>query len=298
MSTCRDLIEETKGHLYAGTREPMNSLAGSHDASTTTFNFNHELNFAAGAVLAVDLELVYVWSVSGLTATVARGWGGSTAATHATGALVAINPRFPDFTIFRALNADLADLSSPLNGLFQMKTVDLTYSAAVAGYDLTGVTDLLDVYEVRYDESGPAKQWPSSSWLLKRNSSTTDFASGHALVLTSGVDPGATVRVSYKAPFAPLTGYTDNVQTIAGLSAFADDLPPLGAAMRLSGVREGARNIFEAQGDTRRALEVPAGAQTRVWATFQEIRRGRIEAEAARLAQQYPPRLRRLASTR
>lgn len=289
VSTTADLVSECERYLYAGTREQHNRLEGAHDASTTTFTFEFDVTFSAGVTLAVDLEVVYVWSVTSTTAVVERGWAGSTAAAHADAAIVTVNPKFSKFSILEAINSDLADLSSPVNGLFQMKTVELTYNSAIRGYNLTSVTDLLDVYEVRYDETGPSKTWPRvKSWTLKRLSETDDFASGNALVLHEPGQSGQQLRVLYKAPFASLTALADNVQTVAGLSTYADDIPSLGAAFRLLSVREGARNFFEVQGETRRAEEVPPGAQLRGASGLVGLRQDRVVKEAARLSQQFP----------
>ena len=50
-------------------------------------------------------------------------------------------------------------LSSPSNGLYRVATVDLTYNAAVEGYDLTGVTDVLAVLDARYQAVGSEQDW-------------------------------------------------------------------------------------------------------------------------------------------
>ena len=293
LTTTQDLIYETRGHLMSGARERQNTLNGAHDASTTTFTFTYAPQFGAGDVIAVDLELVRVMSDPGATtATVHRGWGGSTAASHSADALITVSPAFSDFRIFQTLNAELSALSSPGNGLFQTDTVSVTFNSAVVGYDLTGVTDLIDVYRVYYDEVGPDKLWPEvSDYWIRRNADTTDFASGLQIVIPDA-QPGNAVRVVYKKPFTALTSLSDDVQAVSGLPATANDIPPLGAAHRLATGAEIQRNLNNSQGDTRRAQEVPQGALARSSVGLMDVYRRRVGEEAARLSAAYPHRKR------
>jgi hypothetical protein len=296
MTTGTDLIQETRRHLYSGDREELNKLNGTISSSSATFTATYTLGgIQAGSVVEMDTELMYVWAVDAPTkvATIQRAHLGSTAASHTDGALVRVNPKFSDFAIFQAINEDLADLSSPLNGMFQMKTVNLTYNATYRGYDMTSVTDVIDIYEIRYESIGPDRYWPEiTAWNLTRNMDTSEFASGLALMLSEAADPGQTLRVRYKAPFVALSAVTDNVTTISGLHAQALDIPPLGAAARLVGPREVKRGFMEHQGEPRRAEEVPAGQQLRSAQGLMGMRRARLHSEAARLYAMYPPRLR------
>lgn len=296
MATGTDLIQETRRHLYSGDREQLNKLSGAiSSSSSSSFTATYTVGgIQAGSVVEVDTELMYVWAVDAASkvVTVERGHLGSTAATHTDLSLIRVNPKFSNFAIFQALNEDLNDLSSPLNGLFQIKTVNLTYNATFRGYDLTAVTDVIDIYEIRYESIGPERYWPEiTQWSLTRNMPTGDFASGLALMLSQGADTGQTIRVRYKAPFVALSSASDNVTTISGLHAQALDIPPLGAAARLVAPREVKRGFSEHQGEPRRAEEVPVGQQLRSAQGLMGMRRGRIQAEAARLYAMYPPRL-------
>lgn len=296
MSTANDLIQEARRYLYSGTLEAKNRLTAGVVANDVSLTFDFELaGIKEGAQIAIDLELFHVWAVNenSRTATVVGAQLGSTAAAHSAGSVVTVAPKFSDFALLQAINADIADLSSPANGLFQMETVTVTYQSAISGYDLTGVTELLDVYEVRYDETGPEKEWPRiQSWELRRDSDTTDFPSGLQLLLLEAGQSGRDVRVQYKAPYGSLAALTDDVQTVTGLSTYADDIPPLGAAMRLGIVREVQRNFNDSQGETRRAEEVPPGAIQGSVRGLMGMREQRIQHEARRLAQQYPRRMR------
>lgn len=290
MATANDLVEETRMHLQSMARDELNRLNGaiiSTTASTLTFEFAAG-SIAPGAVLAIDLELVYVWSVAGQVATVERGWLGSTKATHSDDALIYVNPRWSSFTILRAINEELDSYSSPKWGLYQMKTVDLTFSAATVGYDLTSVTDLIDVYELRW-KGYAAGEWPLiRRWSVARDMPTTDFASGLSLQLDDGAGPGRPIRVRYKARFTHLATLADNVTSVSGLADTAADIPPLGAAARLVAPREVKRAATDSQPESRRAAEVPPGTNRAAAGTLLSVRDARLREEASRLYQRYP----------
>lgn len=292
-----DLIESTRRHLFTGQPEMMNRLNGALTNTATSFVLTYDLGgVRSGGVVSIDLEEIFVFAADSASKTVqdcVRGFNGSTPAAHATGAVVTAQPKFSSFRIFQALNDDLKDLSSPLNGLYQLKTVDLTFNPVTYGYDLTGVAPgMVGVQEVRYRTTGPEKTWPKiSSWQLLREATDSgtfgDFPSGSALVIYEGAQPGYPIHVVYKAPFDPLTALTSDAELISGLSSTMLDIPPLGAAIRVVAGREIKRNFDEAQREPRRAEEVPPQANSQSTRGLQMLRRDRIMAEAARLQRAY-----------
>lgn len=249
-----------------------------------------------GAYLAVDLEVMYVWSAdpSNKTVDVQRGVLGSQPAAHDANAIVYVNPRFSDFDIFTAINHDLADLCSPRNGLFRVGTLDLTPVAGKQAYDLTGATDLIDVLAL--DWRGPNPQF--EDWHRVENVSVlrgmpiTDFPSGMAVRVPHGLPAFAEpVRLRYKAPFTPFSALTDDAAT-SGLPDSAYDLPPLGAALRVSAGLAVRRTQTDAQGDTRRAQEVSTNDLLQAPAVLRQQRAQRVADERLRLqaAWQHPRR--------
>lgn len=289
MTLLSDLIEETRGHLQANMRDELNQLNGSMTNSTTSAVVEFpQGGIQRGSILGVDLEVMYVWSFSVQTATVRRGFMGSTAATHADDALVYVNPRWSNFQILRALNAELNSYSSPRNGLYRVRTVDLTYSSNAQEYDLTSVTDLVSVLGVTTSMPGVTDWYPVSSWGLTRDLPTATFPSGKALSIYTPVTPGRTVRVVYGAPFAPLAALTDDVAAVSFLPATAHDIPPLGAAARLLAGREAARAQIDAQPESRNAEEVQGGANRGAAGGLLALRDMRLREEAARLRVAYP----------
>ena len=294
MTTANDLVDATLDFLLGGQDDPINVLSASIDSDDTTLAFTLDLDgIVPGVSLGIDLEVMRVLTVnsSAKTATVLRAQRGSTAASHSSGAVVQVAPRFSRWSVFRAINDDLDDLSG--RGLFKMATVDLTYTPSVSGYNLTSVTNLDSIYSVRYEVPGVSKEWPlipASHYRFDRNADTGDFASGFSLVLYRGGYAGRSIRVAYKAPFTRLSAGSDDVQTVAGLPATANDLPPLGAALRLQAGHESGRVAYESQPDTRRPDEVPVGANLQVASGWRRLREDRIDSELKRLARHYPTR--------
>lgn len=298
MTTGSDLVEASLRHLEFPRRSSIDVLAAAVADTTTTMLTVTDSNagVVAGAVLEVDTELMVVRSAALPTVTVLRGRFGSTAATHASGAVVTVNPAFSRFQVLEEINNELDDLSTPTNGLFQVLPVELTYDSGVDGYNLTGVTSIEDVLEVRAAPAGTTdKRWipiPRSKWRLDRNAETDDFASGFALTLHRAGNHGKQLRVIYKAPFTRLTSLAQDVQTVTGLPATANDIPPLGAAIRLTYPTEIARNKTRAASDARADERVPAGAKLRSPAGVAALRQQRIKAEAGRLSRYWVTRTR------
>jgi hypothetical protein len=293
VTTAGTLVDRTVQNLLAGTVEERNKIASSLDASTTSVPIEYSLgSLREQSVFQVDAELMYVWEVNtaSKTLTVERGFGGTTAATHADGAIVTVNPKFPRWQVLQALNDELADLSSPMNGLFQMKTLDISYNGSDRQVNLTGVTSMIDLYDVRWRYT--SDDYPVvRNYRLMRDMPTSDFPSGYVLTLDEPV-MSSTIRVIYKDAY---TGFSSEASTLAstGASSSLADLLVLGAQIRLLASREVKRNFIESQGDTRRADEVPAGAMNASVTNLLRLRRDRIQAEAARLNRQYPTRIRK-----
>lgn len=293
MTTAGNLIDRVIQPLLAGTVEERNKLAVSINSSETGLTMSYDLGTLQGrAVFEIEQELLYVWeaNTTGKTLTVDRGYGGTTAASHSSGTAVTVNPKFPRKQILDALNSELADLSSPMNGLYQMNTVDLSYNGSDRMVNLTGVTDVIDFYEARLRYL--ADDYPIiKNVRFLRDMPTTDFASGFVLAFDDDVRSG-TIRVLYKAPYAAFSSESSTVAS-AGGGTELEDLLVLGAQIRMLAGREVKRNFIESQGDTRRSDEVPAGAMNASVTNLLRMRRDRIQAEAARLARQYPLRIRK-----
>ena len=149
MTTAGNLVDRVVQQLLAGTVEERNKIASSLNASVTSVPITYSLgSLAEQTVFEIESEMLYVWDVdtANKTLTVERGFGGTTAASHSSGTVLTVNPKFPRWQVLNALNDELADLSSPMNGLFQMKSVDVSYNGSDRMVDLASVTSMIDLY--------------------------------------------------------------------------------------------------------------------------------------------------------
>jgi hypothetical protein len=289
VSTAASLLERVNRQLLSGTIEEQNKLAVSVSSSDTSFTLSYDLaGLRAGTVFEIDSEMVYIWEATSgsKTVTVERGYAGTTAATHSAGAIVKLNPRFPKSQMLDALNQDIDDLASPLNGLFRVVTLTIPYNGSDRQINLTGATNVIDLIDVRLRFLSDDYPYVSKS-RLQRDLPTTDFPSGYAIVLDEPVMSGD-LRVRYKAPFARVATVSDNIQSVSGIPESMEDILELGVMSRMLSTREVKRNFIESQGDTRRSDEVPPGAMRDSFGNILRLRRDRIIAEAAKLARQYP----------
>jgi hypothetical protein len=289
MSTGTQVINRTVRQLLSGTVERRNKLAANLTTSATSVVLSYDLDgLRAGSVFEIDSELFYVWeAVSGTkTLIVERGFNGTTAATHTANAIVTVNPRFPRAQILEALNDELADLSSPMHGLFQVKSFDDDYNGSDMLINLPQVANIIDILTVHIRHQSD-EYFQVRKVKLVRDLPTDDFSSGYAIKFEQPVRQGR-LRIVYKAPFTALTNETQNLVTYAGLPATCEDIVNIGVQIRMMAPREIKRNFTESQGDTRRAEEVQAGAVGNSITNLIRMRRDRIMAEAHRLTRQYP----------
>lgn len=289
MATGTAVINRTLRQLLSGTVEQRNKLSVALNATATSVVTTYDLDgLRAGSVFEIDSELFYVWEANAgtKTLTVERGFNGTTAATHSAAAIITVNPRFPRAQVFEAVNDELADLSSPMHGLFQVKYFDLDYNGSDSIINLPQVNDIIDLIGVHVRIKGDEYEWVRKVRLI-RDLPTDDFSSGFGLRFLNGVPQGR-LRVVYKAPFTALTAEGQSLTNMAGLPVSCEDIVNMGVQIRMMAPREIKRNFTESQGDTRRADEVPAGAVAGSVAGLIRLRRDRITAEAAKLARQYP----------
>lgn len=289
MATVATVINKTQRQLLSGQVEEKNKLSGTVNSTATTVTTLYDLNgLRPGTVFEIDSEMFYVWesSVSSKSLTVERGWNGTTATSHANNAVITVNPRFPRAQILEAINDEISDLSSPVNGLYQMKLVDLPYNGTDIMINLPVFGGIIELYDVRLRYTNDDYPMIRKTQLI-RDLPTSDFPSGFAIKFNQRSRSGD-LRITFKAPFQAVASESDNLQLVAGIPTSAEDILALGAQIRLMSPREIRRNLIDTQGDTRRSEEVPAGAIASSITNLLRLRRDRITAEAMKLAKQYP----------
>jgi hypothetical protein len=289
MSTAGAVLTRASRQLLSGTVEERNKLATTVTSADTSIVLSYDLGgFREGSVIEIDSELMYVWTALSATKTleVQRGYDGTTAVAHTVGAIATVNPRFPRQQMLDALNSDIDDLSSTVNGLFRVVAQDISYNGSDRQINITSATGIIDLLDVRLRYL--ADDYPViRNVRLQRNLPTADFASGFAIVFDQPVMAG-TLRVVTKREFTRASTEASDIQTVCFVPQSCEDILEMGVLLRMMNGREIKRNFIESQGDTRRSDEVPAGSTRDSLTNIQRLRRERIVAEAARLKQQYP----------
>jgi hypothetical protein len=291
VTTAGDVLDGARRALSDYTSARNWVLSHTDDGTEGNVSFRYPLDtLQPGTRFSAGLRSFYVVNVipSSNTAITQQEEGPTGLIT--AGSLAYINPQHTNWELFQAANDELSDLSSPYNRLYQMKSLELPYNASLVGYDLSGASDMLSVYSVEYATPGPYKAWLRASrdlFRLNLSASATDFTSGRSLDLFSGVAIGFTVRITYKAPYGQFTDLTTTLASI-GVPDSMRDVLYNGAALRVMTGGEVARNAINAQGDPRRATEVPAGAIANSVQALARMRAQRIASEQARLAATYP----------
>jgi hypothetical protein len=135
----------------SGTVEERNKTVGALTAADTSVSLLYDLGgLRQGGVIQIDSELMYVWEVTSgsKTATVERGWNGTTATSHANSSVVIVDPKFPRAQILEAINAEIDDLSRPMNGLYQIKSMELNYNGTWSMINLPTTDKIIDLVSV------------------------------------------------------------------------------------------------------------------------------------------------------
>lgn len=290
MATLSTWIGLTRAHLQGTSRDEINVLGASIAAAgTLTATFTAPLGgIVKNALVSVELEVIQVTNTATPTVNIIRGLHGSTAAAHGSALPVLVNPRFTDFAILQALNDELASLSSPANGLYQILSTDVAATIAT-GYTLA-LTNFVDILDVRYqDYNTSSAYWPRiRSYTVERDANATSFPGGVSLFLRESPPVGRTMHIRYKGEFTALPAVLSTDVTTTGLGATAWDIPPLGAAARLLMGRESRRSSMDAAPESRQASDVPPGTARSAAQGLLALRNLRVKEESARLKQRHP----------
>lgn len=287
MTTTRDLIDRIRREFLGGTTEELNRLAAD-PATGTTLALSYDLRgISEGARLSCELEDFYVWQADPATkvATVQRGFESSIATAHNPGTIVRVAPKISDHQVLIALNNQIRGMYG--EGIFTTDVATLHFTPGHSVYGLP--VGALDVWRVHSRDPTEPDGWVRlNGWLFDRDQNTTDFASGVTMTFTREVPPsGFDFRVTYKKELGVLSNSDQVIEIVVGTPAI--DLLALGTAIRLTRADETARNQTAAQGSTRRAAEVPAGAELGGNRWLMQAYQQEVFREKARLTKLYPP---------
>jgi hypothetical protein len=252
------------------------------------------VNISTGVIQIGD-ELIYVDSYDRNTGVLTippygRGYNGTTAVAHTSGARVIVSPTFPSVDVKNAINETLL---ATFPDLYTTGTHTFSFSTAKSTYALPSTVET--VLAVSYQTTGPSKEWlPIRGYRVDPMANAASFGgSKNSLSIYSGVEPGRTVQVSYTAAPSVMSANADNFVTVTGLPASCRDVIVLGAAARLASFIDPGRLTFgSAESDQQSQVAGRSyGAGTNASKYLLALYDKRLSEEARKLNDRNPIRI-------
>ena len=203
-------------------------LTASVSSGGTTLTVADGTIYPTKFLLEIDQEVLYTSTAgSGTTVTnVRRAQRGSSAASHASGATVLINPRFYSVEILDALN-DALDACFPL--IYRPVTTeytgitDGTYEYTIPSMDGLGIS-IPSIYRIDIQESGDTVFRETRAWEIARGEAPF-------IKFKRALAAASTIRIYGYGPFTHLSAITDELDDY--FPKQAEGLLPLFAASQL-----------------------------------------------------------------
>ena len=271
-------------------RDPVLTTASSATSGDTTITVNDFLpNIGPGNIIQIEDEYILVTNVSGtgpMSLTVIRAWLSSTAATHAAGVPVYVNPRVLGTQVLELMNEAL-DLMYPK--LYAVDTEALVFSGSTIGYGLPANCD--GVLRVDYEADSRAKYWKELfDWVYKDNADSTDFTNGKAIMIQGSMEASAAIRVVYRTAFTRAsTAATDLIAT-SGMAEYMTNLLYYYPMARLMTLEEVDRSDSTGAAAHQIAQDVPAFLALRTAQWYQARYDDLLEQARVRLIVETRPR--------
>jgi hypothetical protein len=298
-----DCIEKVSRRLEPTTGACL-ALLADYTAGSGTITLDHaSLAFNGvqpGVMLSIGLNQIRVLgspNVSTGVTTVVGGQQGSTDANVDYDAtptpLAYINPRFSRWDISVAINDELQALTTPKQGIGKIDTWDTNFVPVYMGYDLGPNFDSVRsrVLEISFALPAPMRQNPlirrGDYRVIRATNQPSIFPNGNGVLIYKDAFVGFPIHVTFIAPFSPLVSLTDDLDTVAGVPVYMQDIVDMGAELRLAPDREIERNSLSFQRDPRKAPEVPATAVMNSTNALQRRYQGRIDDEASNIKRAY-----------
>jgi hypothetical protein len=289
MTTIANLVADARRMTYGSMTEQINLLSNSALAGADTLTMELDVTgITPGSILSSGLNVWYVKGVNSSTnqVYVIPGYDDSPQQAAATGDQVIIKPRVTTWYLFNAINDEIRKLSSPMNGLYRVGTWTVDVSPTYQTYEVpTEALHMTNILRVRYRWPGTPDVWSdirtsSYRWIVSET--------GNKIQLLVNVPSGTEIEFTYKAPFIEATSLLDDPVEDCGLATTMLDIPAIGAAATLLKTTDARRNQISAQGDSRRAGEVPSGANLSSASFMDREYKMRVQDEYARLVQRFP----------
>lgn len=291
MTTITDLVNQIDRGLFVHFTRPIYDVpAASYTDSATTVQLANTDVLLEGSILNANFELMYVvgWNSSTRTATVLRGFLGTTAAAGTTSTLVRVDPRFADVAIADAV---VEELSSWDERVFAVDSDAVSIGASDTSIEVTPVRAPYRILDAR---PRPNASYESRTRLfaeLRQGEATSEFASGYSLSLDYPFGEAGTIDVLYAVPF-DTTGLTNSsaLEATHGLTGGLLEVLKWGALYRLVAGKEAVRLDPTAFQRPDLAQASPATAHLQAAQQYQQMRNLAYDREARRLLARWPIR--------
>ena len=255
MTTFGDLVSETMLQLegFVNDQAVVGTLSSSIGAADVAFSVSTgsypDGSGMSTGVWEIGEELVNVIAFNRSTGAVTnciRGWRGTTATTHASGAMVVNNPRYPIAQVKKTINDTVRNMYPKVPAIKE-EEVTMTYSST--RYELPA--DVKNILSVTADET-PLRVWK----FIPRPSGLT----GTAIDIQASYS--GPVSVVYAAEPGVMTANNDDFETKTGLPSFAREAVIWGAMWRLYSTVELGRGLMSTADQALLNTPSPIGKAT------------------------------------
>ena len=289
MTTIADLVADARRITYGSMTEQINLVGSAAAAAATSVILDLDVSgITPGMVLSCGLN---VWYVRGTTTSTNEvflipGYDNSPKDAVSVGDIVTVKPKVTDWYLFNIINDELRKLSSPTNGLYRIGSWSVNVSPTYQTYEVPiEALNMTNLARVRYRWPGTPDVWSdirtsSYRWIVSEGD--------NKFQLLVNIPSGTEIEFTYKSPFVLATSLADDPVEDCGLSETMLDIPPLGAAASLLRTTDARRNQITAQGDARRAAEVPSSVNLSTASVLDREYKMRVQDEYARLIQRLP----------
>lgn len=236
--------------------DSIDTLTGTITTTATSLVVGTNYRMGEGSRIEIGSELMYVsaFNTTTKTATVVRGFHGTTPAAHTSGAMVITNPRVPRFTIMDYINDCLEDMHSL--GLFAVGISEQTYSGSTIGYSLPSDVEEVLAVQARWDST--AQHWDyAHDWEFMDNAETDQFANAKALMMLTALPASAPFRVIYATGFTQVTAESDDLEANAGLASYMARLVYGYCMAQVLALEEAERSQISQAQNHQRSQDVP-----------------------------------------
>ena len=243
------------------------------------FSSEEENLLGNGALVEVDQELMLVTAAntSTRTLTVSRGYGGTTAATHADQTNVFINPTFPRKSVFDAVADNIVRLYP---SLYNVTTTNVTSNSTYQEVPASTVEVLTS-----YVQNASGEQYTSAGIQLLR-----DFppSSTNTAVQFFNTSNGKTVHLVVKRKFVRPTSETVDLATDCLISDEYEQIVMVGAVADIVGATDVDASTQEFITEKLAAESYPVGSGERLRNALLRLRSLLIDEARGNLRSLYP----------